>query len=396
MNNTDLFPGRLLYHLQVTGITEHGGYFLSCIEDTNTEESNINFYLPPGYTGEQRKLAEKSSIIEGPFVVLKKKKKGLCRVALCNYDDILYRYVYPNGWKSVVTAIPWRDMWNSAYRREENVECRQDENRMKWHVHFPSRAIVPVRASNYLQYMKGQPVFCPQPLSESSRNYCVYRTQTKESWPRCYECTIDLEGSFTRRKVKVFLHGMADPLKIHYNIRKHMGGDRRAGAAESERDNWNKCAKKKIPEGFVSVFSDCVSPHIAENSNQAVRCSSSCKGYQFSKVNNNILDFAEDYYSEIVTFFQRCPTNVVEMFHERSTDAQMVEFKLTYGDDLKVKSRWRLILSGWCFNWSSGEPIVHLQIVTFFAATGKKKKRSHPYNGHLRFMGKMTNVEEVR
>lgn len=399
MTTKNLFyPGCILRNLKVNGRTEGGGYVLTPIKPPDEDANELVFYLQPPYFDEEKPPAIDKPLA-GPFVFLDKDSFGN-RIALKNFSTALFRAIYPHGSSDVVANIPWKQLWESAfeppvYKPKANIRRASGH----WEVWLP-HAVVPVISESHLKYMMYQNFFYPVNLSSPIKKFAVYRPQTRKmTWPLRWDCTFEIEFPNAKKvtqKVKVLLHGCIDPLKWHYNIRKHLAGDKNVGGLPEYREHWNNWSGMNVPPDFVDHFSGC--EDYAPGDSEPHRCKPSCPKDLFEKVNKVLLNFNEEYFTKAVTLFREC-TTIRNRLYIDDSDYPVFNLKVVCYAKKPYKSDKNtfvvLYLNGACFNCNQPEPVVHLSIVTAYAGTDQKKGDSFPRRPHNKLVGKIIHVKEV-
>lgn len=373
MEVKEYHPGELVKDLVVVAGTEDGKAFHLAFEDG---EEPL-FYLHPSRLSEKSPphIGEK---LKGPFVILDR-MGNLFEIAQKDYYYEL-NMLFSNH----IGTIPWKTLWKSAYGEDLKPKCqtrKADKKGNRWEVRLPS-AVAPVKASRYIQWMKGQHYFRPIHM-ELKRDYGVYKPQTQNlNWPIRYDCEIEIHqpnGIRTVRNVNLLLHAILDPLKFHYNIRKHMAGDPRANSFPKSREHWNRWSGMAIGKDIRDYFSNC-----RECAEKAVRCSPECPADDFKSTNNEIYDLFEAYLTKGVTLLLEHSTNSIYIAEKNDPDIVSIfmdcdDFVTNNG---KKDTFVRMHLRGESFNWADPVPTLHMHIITLFSGEHKKKNQSSGYQKH--------------
>ncbi|MEE4359658.1 MAG: hypothetical protein V2I97_24515 [Desulfococcaceae bacterium] len=116
MKTENMYPGRLLYRLQIVRWERSGYYELA--DSSGKENPNVTYHLESKYYSSNMEELKVGDIIDGPFVVLSALKDGRYEVALDNFSQKLYNLIYPNGWNTVVYKTPWTEHWNKLFQKD--------------------------------------------------------------------------------------------------------------------------------------------------------------------------------------------------------------------------------------------------------------------------------------
>ncbi len=414
MTENTLYPGRLINNLTVKGEREDAEGYILLWDDEKGDTHQ--FSIKKANCGGKGKL-KKDDLLPGPAVVLGKienradhaplpceqgsavaleKNENLYEVALNNYHENLR-----HEFCSQLPDIPWKELLKTAYSPDLKSKSKiRNISGNKWEVRLPS-AVMPLTGSPYLNCMKGKHFFFPVDFMRTRRG--VYRPQADDvQWPLRFICDFSINqrlGKMTK-KVKILLHGTIDPLKLHFNLWKHLAEDKRVDSEPGSRRYWNQWSGVPVPEDMVKCFTDKCVPYINADSKKT-RCDAACEKDNFSKVNKELLNFNNIYLSKAVTFFRNHTTleggsNCFKIIKE-GNDPDMVNFYINCQEIRKKENMFvRLHLRGHSFNWHEAEPLIHLHILTFYLGPDKKKKQSERYSNNKTIYGKILNIKEVK
>lgn len=177
MNKFDIYPGRLIRNLMVSGVERSGDYKLVAEKTA----SDFTFFLTPKHCDPETKLAP-GVAVKGPVVVLNEMAAKNYRVSLRNYEDELFQEIYPDGWNTVVCKTPWLDHWRSIFDDEFDggtLEIRENAASNRWSLGMPW-AILPVRGGSHMNYIDGDTYLFPDNLfsnkKKAAQSVCVVST----------------------------------------------------------------------------------------------------------------------------------------------------------------------------------------------------------------------------
>lgn len=381
MNIDDYYPGRLIANLSVVRKTEDEEGFL--LEKAEESENKCQFYISEHHVDKKHKF-KTGAIIHGPFIMLGQIDDTVYEIAKTDYHSRLRGLTL-----SDTSRIPWKKLWNSAFN--EDLKCKGQTrlaNDYEWEVRLP-HAVVPIKASPYVRVMFGEHYFFPCDM-RGSLDMAVYRPQSPSvRWPAKFHCEIETKqsnGARTKRNAFILIHGTLNPLKLHYNIRKHLAGDPSAGSYPNARPQWNKWSGTSIDEDFLNHFSDCPNPFADQH-----QCPNNCKKPHFKQTNLKMLEENDLYLRKAVTALPECASIDIEINDIKTDD--MAEFEMV-GCNIKGNVSAWLILRGYSYDWSEPEPRVHLHIVTFYPGKTRIKNKTTSFaNGSP---GQITKISPIK
>ena len=415
MKKSDIYPGRLIRNLVVSGVARSGAYKLVAEKDA----PGYTFFLSHENCDREFQPSIGDSV-SGPVVVLAKtEKKYGCKVALSNFEDELFQEIYPDGWNTVVDKTPWVDHWQSVFDDEfekENLEISKGSRPDRWNAAMPW-AILPVRGSAYMQHIQGAANLFPDNLFSNKKiehnQYAVYRPQTKSKWPRQFTGRLTALFRNKRKKqqdVRIFLHGFIEPRQWHYKLWKHLTDDGRVSDYSDTVQRWNEYTGDNVPETLHRIIFEKCHPPKDKNGKKPRRCDIGCPTEQFKAVCRKIDTYNETYLQRAVTFFGKCPSNLTKMIDVENCPHTHefidVEFReSTYFSQSPQSTIVKLILRGYCFGWNSSSisPTIHLYLRTFFVGPEDERDKSFKAfalhksgDTDILAMAQFSNIEEVR
>lgn len=304
--------------------------------------------------------------------------------AQTNYESRLIDYFYYKNGRLAEEAIDsaaWISKWNQAALNPQDVVCENpNESSLpdaplsrKWQfAKIPDHWLMPVTASEYPDFLNEQ-FFCPNALVKDTETPyvlpSVYKRKLygqKDIPPLGYQTNLVLPikpQPKTLKQLTIYLHGTLDPKKWHYDIRNHMLSAT-SFADQDEKKLWKSWLRDMPDEPDPNIFSKCST---AKQGGNCGLCSSSL----FQEVHNAIVKHSQIYWNQAVMFWESDTTKQIEISPVGNYGFHGVTIKVFQKTRLTVNGKKSdkyplLLLKGWSYNYGDSNPILHLNIVTFY------------------------------